>query len=242
MHRQHFSHAGVVVEDQVARIAPRIEVAHARLRTPNKRSIAEDDPGFHRTGEKSTPERPKCSRSRVDIGAASCLRFTPRFNQDNDNRQRRCQKHREHNRCPSHPRRGHGFGSDLMKRGMCTMMERENVGPLRHFHDDRIVRTIRAVVLSQLHAQASCLHADGRIRLRVEIRRSSKDFRSDLIFLQGDARMMECMVGEITKQLAERFRPMKDTTADQAIDLSEKLLPLGYRGAMIACHTHLTRE
>src|SRR2546426_4244134 len=59
MHRQHFSHSGVMVENQVTRVSRRIEIAHSRFRAPNESPVAKDHPRLLRAGEKSTPERSK---------------------------------------------------------------------------------------------------------------------------------------------------------------------------------------
>src|SRR2546426_7194875 len=59
MYRQHFSHSGVMVENQITRVARRIEIAHSRFRASNERPIAKDHPRLLRAGEKSAPERSK---------------------------------------------------------------------------------------------------------------------------------------------------------------------------------------
>src|SRR5947199_374624 len=243
MYRQHFSHSGVMVENQVTRVARRIEIAHSRFRAPNESPIAENDPRLLRAGEKSTPERSKHRRGRLNVRCGPDFGFVPRFHQDRDNRQCRGQKHRERSNGPAHfrLRLRRDFWTELPHRGMRTLMKRENVSPLRQLHNNGIIRAFRAVVLRQLHAQPARLHADRRIRLRIEIRWPAENFSRNLIFFQRYARMMEGMLGQVPKQLAERFRSVQDMTADQAFDLNEKLFSLGYRGAMIACHTHLTR-
>src|SRR5436853_925728 len=67
MYRQHLSHSGVMVENQITRVARRIEIAHSRFRAPNERPIAKDDPRLLRAGEKSAPERSKYRRGWLDV-------------------------------------------------------------------------------------------------------------------------------------------------------------------------------
>src|SRR6266550_4918458 len=128
MYRQHLSHSGVMVENQVSRVARRIEVAHSRLRPPNEGPIAKDDPGLLRTGEKSAPESSKHRRGRLNVRCSPDCGFVPGFYQDHDNRQCRRQKHREHNCGPSHfrLRLWRDFWTDLPRRQMRTLMKREN--------------------------------------------------------------------------------------------------------------------
>src|SRR5881409_1183994 len=142
MYRQHLSHSGVMVENQVTRVARRIEIAHSRFRAPNESPIAENDPRLLRAGEKSTPERSKHRRGRLDVPRGSHLRFGSRFNEGNDNRQCGHQQNRERNCGPSHfwLRLRRDFWTELPRRGMRTLMERENVSPLRHLHNNGIIR------------------------------------------------------------------------------------------------------
>ncbi len=65
MHRQHFSHSGVVVQNGIARVAGGIEVAHAGFRPPHERAVAENHPGLFRSDHKSFPESGKCGRGRL---------------------------------------------------------------------------------------------------------------------------------------------------------------------------------
>src|SRR5437899_12203230 len=67
MYRQHLSHSGVMVENQVTRVACRIEIAHSRFRAPNERPIAKDDPRLLRTGAKSAPESSKHRQGRLNV-------------------------------------------------------------------------------------------------------------------------------------------------------------------------------
>src|SRR5436853_5653138 len=62
MYRQHLSHSGVMVENQVTRVARRIVIAHSRFGAPNESPIAEDHPRLLRAGEKSAPDHSKHRR------------------------------------------------------------------------------------------------------------------------------------------------------------------------------------
>src|SRR6266480_1643701 len=67
MYRQHLSHPGVVIENQVTRVARRIEIAHSRFRASNELPIAKDHPRLLRAGKKSAPERSKHRRGRLNV-------------------------------------------------------------------------------------------------------------------------------------------------------------------------------
>src|SRR5205823_6544054 len=57
--------------------------------------------------------------------------------------------------------------------------------------------------------------------MRVKIRWPTEDFRSDLIFLGRNSWMIDCVVGEITKQLAERLGSVEEMTVYQLLDLEK---------------------
>ena len=67
------------------------------------------------------------------------------------------------------------------------------------------------------------MDANHGVELRVEVGLAAKDFGGDLIFLHGDARMLDGLFGKITEKLAERFGTVKSVTAYQTLDFSEKL-------------------
>ena len=90
-----------------------------------------------------------------------------------------------------------------------------------------VLRTLGAVVLRQLETKASGLDADGGVMLRIEIVRAPENLGRDLIFLQRRSGMIQRMLGQISKQFAQRFRPMKHMAVDELVDLSE--VPLTFR-------------
>ena len=59
VNREYFSHAGVMVENRLPRIACRIEVAQAGLRASDKCPVAEDHPWGVGSGAKGMPEHTK---------------------------------------------------------------------------------------------------------------------------------------------------------------------------------------
>jgi hypothetical protein len=60
--------------------------------------------------------------------------------------------------------------------------------------------------------------------MRVKIRWPAEDFRGDLIFLRRNSRMLDCVVGEITKQLAERLGSVEKMTIYQLLNLEKSRL------------------
>jgi hypothetical protein len=106
-------------------------------------------------------------------------------------------------------------------------VEGECVRSLGQLHHEGVIWPLVRVILFQLHAQASCLHSDGRVALRIESSRPAQYLGRDLVFLEGHAGMIQRVLREIAEQLAQRFRPPQAMTIYKFIYLLEALLPPG---------------
>jgi hypothetical protein len=80
------------------------------------------------------------------------------------------------------------------------------------------------VVLGKLHPKPPRLNANGGVALRIESRRPPQNLGGDLIFLQGNPRVIQRMPGKIAEQFAEGLRAMKDMTFSKSLYLLEALL------------------
>jgi len=72
--------------------------------------------------------------------------------------------------------------------------------------------------------------------MRIEIAGPTENFGGDLIFLQGQSRMLDGVVGEVAEKLAERLLTVKSVAIYQLLNLEESRLNVGY----VTCHTHVT--
>ena len=117
-------------------------------------------------------------------------------------------------------------------------MKEQGVSALRKLYDDRVIRSLRRVVLREFGAQSSGLYAHEGIEMGVKIRRPAEDFCGDLIFLMRNSRMPDCMVGEITKQLAERLGSLEEMTVYQLLDLEKTRFYVRY----MSRNVHLTKR
>src|SRR5580704_13892353 len=109
------------------------------------------------------------------------------------------------------------------------MMKGKHISALWEFHHDGVFEAVRAVILSELGAQAPRLYTDHGIKLRIEIGRAAEDFRSDLELFDGSARMIHGVLRQITEQFAKGLRAMQGLTVDKPINLLEEMLPFGHR-------------
>ncbi len=73
-------------------------------------------------------------------------------------------------------------------------------------------------------AQPQLTHDHG-IELRIEIRLAAEDFCGDLVFLERRARMFQGVVGQVAKELAERFGSMQRLTVNKSINFRQDLGP-----------------
>jgi hypothetical protein len=100
-------------------------------------------------------------------------------------------------------------------------MEGKQVSTPRQLHDERIIMTVRAIVLGELRTQAARLHTNHGVKLRIKIGGTSEDLRGDLEFFDGSAWVLYGVLGQITEQLAEGLRAMEGMAVNEPIDLLE---------------------
>ena len=130
-----------------------------------------------------------------------------------------------------------GRSEPVGRRSCGAQVERERVRALGEFDDDGVVQTLLPIELSELHAQAPGLNADGGIALGIESGGAAEDFGRDLVFLQREARMIQGMLGEVAEQLAQGFRGVQAMTINKFIYLLEALLPTDRERVR---HSHIT--
>ena len=106
------------------------------------------------------------------------------------------------------------------------MVEGQDVGTAGQLDSDRVLDAVGVVVFGELYAQSSSLDANHRIELGIEVSRAAEDFRRNLILLDGSARVIEGVLGEISKKLAQLLGAMQGMTVHQLIDLPEILISL----------------
>jgi hypothetical protein len=104
------------------------------------------------------------------------------------------------------------------------MTKFEMIRAFREFDQDRVIGTSGGIVLGQLSAKATGLDANGRVRLRIEIRWPAEDLRCYLVLLYRLSGMIDCLLGEVTEKLTQRLRTVKDATAGQAVYLPQELV------------------
>jgi hypothetical protein len=109
------------------------------------------------------------------------------------------------------------------------MVKGKDVSALGELHYGGVFKAVRAVILSKLGAQTAGLDTNHGVELRVEIRRTPKDFRGDLEFLNGGTGVIDSMPGQVAEQFAEGLRAMQSVAAYEPVNLLEKMLPI--------CHT-----
>ena len=102
-------------------------------------------------------------------------------------------------------------------------MERNGVGALGDLDQYGIVYALMRVVLGELYAKASGLHPHSGVALRIESCRAAQDLGRDLVFLERDPGVIEGVLGQIAKQLAQRFRTAEAMTIGKLIYLLEAL-------------------
>lgn len=93
------------------------------------------------------------------------------------------------------------------------------------------------VVLGEFYAKTSSLYANRRITLWIKPCRAPQNLGGNLVLLQGDAWVIERMLREVAKQLAQRLGGMKAMTFCKSIYLLEALLPTEDEGM---CYGHIT--
>jgi len=113
----------------------------------------------------------------------------------------------------------------LNSRFGCAQVEQESIGAFRNLNDDGIVRSLVRIVLGKFHPQASSLDAHRGVALGIESDRTPKNLGSDLVLLQGDARVIQRMFGKVPKELTEGFGCVEAMAFNKFIYLLEALLP-----------------
>src|SRR6185437_12715029 len=107
-------------------------------------------------------------------------------------------------------------------------MKGKQVSSLRQLHDERIIETVRAVVLGELRTQATRLHTNHGIELRIKIGGASEDFGGDLEFFNGSTRVIHGVLGQVTEQFAEGLRAMEGMAVGEPVDLLEHELSFAH--------------
>jgi hypothetical protein len=110
------------------------------------------------------------------------------------------------------------------------MVKGENVGALGEFHDNGVLKSIRAVVFGELGAQASSLDTNHGVELRIEIGGASEDLGRDLEFLNGGARVIRSVLRQIAEKFAQGLRAMQSMATGEPVNLLEKMLPFCHIG------------
>jgi hypothetical protein len=72
--------------------------------------------------------------------------------------------------------------------------------------------------------------------MRVEVRGAPKDLGGNLIFLEPNPWMLQCMICQVSQELAQRLGAVEHMAVHQPLNLEKAQLHLGY----MVCHTHLT--
>ena len=101
-----------------------------------------------------------------------------------------------------------------------TFVKGKRIGSAGEIHQDRVVRPLRCIIFSQLAPKASSLHANGGIQMGIKITRAPEDLRRNLIFLGRGSWMVQCVVGQVAQQLAQRLGTMQGMAAEKFLDLS----------------------
>ena len=73
------------------------------------------------------------------------------------------------------------------------MVQSEGIGTLWQIYQNGILNAFGRIVIMQLLPKPSNLHSDGRIHLRIEVRRAPEDLGCDLILLGMGSRMIDCV-------------------------------------------------
>ena len=128
-------------------------------------------------------------------------------------------------------------GEVRFRRQSGAIVERNHVRALRHLDYKSVLRAFGRVVLGQFQAKPASLNADGGIVLRIEVVRTSKNLGCDLVLLQRRTGMIKCVLAQITKQFAKRFRSVKHLAVNEFVNFSQ--VPLAF-GNLSTCNRHLT--
>ena len=109
------------------------------------------------------------------------------------------------------------------------MMKGQRIGSLWEVEHDMVFPTFRFVVRGKFGAKAACLDAHQRVQLGIEIGRTAEDLGGDLVFFNWCAGMIQSLLGEKMKQLAERLGAVKSLAVHELFDLPEELRPFRHK-------------
>ena len=104
-------------------------------------------------------------------------------------------------------------------------MKRQRIRALGNLNDNKILGPLVCVIFRQLDPQSSRLHSNRRVTLRIEASRPPQHFRSNLVFLQRYARVIQRVFSEVPEKFAQRFRGSEAMAFNKFIYLLEALLP-----------------
>jgi len=114
----------------------------------------------------------------------------------------------------------------------------QKIRTFRQFHVQRVFPAFGLIVLGQLHTETPYLHTDCGVQVRIEISRPAKDFGRDLILLHMLSGMVECVLSQISQQLAKGFGAVKYSAVHELFYLPEALFSFCNR--LEECHSHVT--
>src|SRR5215469_1897626 len=112
---------------------------------------------------------------------------------------------------------------------LVAFVEAQRIGAVRQFDDNVVGDSFVAVVVEKLQTEATGLHANGGIGLRVEVFRASEDFSGDLVFLQGNAGLRQGMVGQVAEQFTQGFGLAQCVTVNEFLNLAETAFSISQR-------------
>ena len=105
------------------------------------------------------------------------------------------------------------------------LMERQGVCAFGQINADRIIRAFASIIFRKFRPQPASLDAHHRIHGWIKIRRPAELFGGDLVFLERCSRMFQCVVSEITQELAQGLRTMQNMALGKTFYLPQILLP-----------------
>src|ERR1700691_2037149 len=101
------------------------------------------------------------------------------------------------------------------------VMEGNRIRSLGQFDPNGIFGAFSRVVLRELGPQAPGLNAHHGIYGRVEVRGAAEFLGRNLMLLEGCSGMLDGVVRQVAKQLAERLRPMEHAAVRDLLHLSQ---------------------
>src|SRR5215475_1878457 len=111
----------------------------------------------------------------------------------------------------------------IQRRGSGTIVDNHGVASLWDFDNRGVARPFRGIILSEFRTKPSCLHAYHRVQLGIEFRLPAKNLRCNLIFLNGNAGMLDGLFGQVAEKFAKRFGAVKGMARHQTLDFGLEL-------------------